>query len=72
MLLVPHCGPSVEESALPPDYQRILAVVRQAGGPVMVRQVGEVLGLDTGILGEMEPLRGKLTKPADGRFATRL
>ncbi|MFJ2188974.1 hypothetical protein ACIOJE_13635 [Kitasatospora sp. NPDC087861] len=68
------------QSALPPDYQRILAVVRQAGAPVMVRQVGEVLGLDTGIRGKLEPLRGKLTKLAergwlrkfpDGRFSTR-
>lgn len=46
------------QSALPSDYQRILAVVRQAGAPVMVRQVGEVLGLDTGIRGKLEPLRG--------------
>ncbi|SFH06172.1 hypothetical protein [Streptomyces mirabilis] len=32
----------------PPEYQRILAVVQQAAGPVMTRQVGETLGLDTG------------------------
>ncbi|MFJ1732812.1 hypothetical protein [Streptomyces sp. NPDC088254] len=33
-----------EETMLPPDYQRVLAVVREAAGPVMARQVGEVLG----------------------------
>ncbi|MGW4235101.1 hypothetical protein ACWEF9_38600 [Streptomyces sp. NPDC004980] len=46
----------------------------------MVRQVGEALGLDTGVRGKLEPLRGKLTKLADrgwlherpdGRFTIR-
>lgn len=80
VLLVPHRGPGVEEPRLPPEYQRILAVVRQAPGPVMTRHVGEALGLDTGIRGKLEPLRGKLTKLADrgwlhklpdGRFTIR-
>jgi len=57
--------PEMAETALPPEYQRILASVRAAGGPVMVRQVGEALGLDTGVRGKLEPLRGKLTKLAD-------
>ncbi|MEV4453346.1 hypothetical protein [Streptomyces mirabilis] len=48
VLLVPHRAPGVDKGALPPEYQRILAVVQQAAGPVMTRQVGEVLGLDTG------------------------
>ncbi|MCC3776474.1 hypothetical protein [Streptomyces sp. UNOB3_S3] len=30
VMLIPHRTPDVEEAALPPDYQRILAVVRQA------------------------------------------
>ncbi|MFI1165807.1 hypothetical protein ACH4UM_19870 [Streptomyces sp. NPDC020801] len=41
--LIPHRTPGMEDAALPPDYQRILAAVRQAAGPVMARQVGEEL-----------------------------
>jgi hypothetical protein len=63
--LVPDRGPGVAESALPAEYQRILTAVRQAAGPVSTRQIGEVLGLDTGVRGKLEPLRGKLTKLAD-------
>ncbi len=54
--------------ALPPDYQRILAIVRGAGGPVAVKQVGEELGLEVAVRGQLEPLRGKLSKLA-GRGA---
>jgi hypothetical protein len=81
VLLVPHRGPGVDQGALPPDYQRILAIVRGAGGPVAVKQVGEELGLDVAVRGKLEPLRGKLSKLAgrgwlrklpDGRFTTRL
>ncbi|WBO61492.1 hypothetical protein [Streptomyces camelliae] len=80
VLLVPHRGLGVEETALPGEHQRILAAVRSAGGPVMTRQVGEALGLDTGIRRRLEPLRGKLSKLAgrgwlrrlpDGRFVAR-
>lgn len=62
------------------EYQRILTAVRQAAYPVATRQIGEVLGLDTGVRGKLEPLRGKLTKLADrgwlhkrpdGKFTTR-
>ncbi|UKY54901.1 hypothetical protein [Streptomyces inhibens] len=63
--LVPDRASGVAESALPADYQRILAAVRQASGPVATRAVGEALGLDTGVRGKLEPLRGKLTKLAD-------
>ncbi|MFG2632347.1 hypothetical protein [Streptomyces sp. NPDC048473] len=68
------------ESALPAEYQRILTAVRQAAGPVATRQIGEVLGLEVGVRGKLEPLRGKLTKLADrgwlhkrpdGKFTTR-
>ncbi|MFJ1708866.1 enoyl-CoA hydratase/isomerase family protein [Kitasatospora sp. NPDC088346] len=45
VLLVPHRGPGMAQDVLPPDYQRILAVVRDTGGPVSTRQVGEELGL---------------------------
>ncbi|WP_239091970.1 hypothetical protein [Streptomyces sp. SID14478] len=66
---------------LPPDYQRILAAVRQAAGPVMARQVGDALGIDVSVRSKLEPLRGKLVrlvdrswlrKLPDGRFTTRL
>jgi len=80
VLLIPHRAPEVTETALPPEYQRILAAVRDAGGPVTVRQIGDALGLETGVRGKLEPLRGKLTKLADrgwlhkrpeGRFTVR-
>nr|WTB35961.1 hypothetical protein OG781_04925 [Streptomyces sp. NBC_00830] len=63
--VVPERGPGVLESALPAEYQRILAAVRAAGSPVATRQIGEALGVDTGVRGKLEPLRGKLTKLAD-------
>ncbi|WP_438296236.1 hypothetical protein [Streptomyces sp. HUAS TT7] len=81
VMLVPHRVPGVEEAMLPPDYQRILAVVRKAAGPVMARQVGEMLGVDVSVRAKLEPLRGKLIrltdrgwlrKLPDGRFTTRL
>jgi len=81
VLLVPHQEGGMAETALPPEYQRILAVVRQAGAPVATRAVGEALGLEAGPRGKLEPLRGKLTKLAergwlrklpDGRFTVRL
>lgn len=37
VLLVPHRGPGRGEGALPPDYQRIMKIVREAGGPVPAR-----------------------------------
>ncbi|MFD7409315.1 hypothetical protein ACFV7R_43320 [Streptomyces sp. NPDC059866] len=80
VLMVPHREPGVADTALPPEYQRILTVVAQAGGPVAVRQVGEELGLEVGVRGKLEPLRGKLSKLAgrgwllkrpDGKFTVR-
>ncbi|MEU3353095.1 hypothetical protein [Streptomyces sp. NPDC037389] len=81
VMMIPHRTSGVEETMLPPDYQRILAVVREAAGPVMARQVGEVLGVDVSVRARLEPSRGKLVRPADrgllrklpdGRFTTRL
>ncbi|MFI1565263.1 hypothetical protein ACH4ZX_19785 [Streptomyces sp. NPDC020490] len=81
VMLVPHRGPETQETMLPPDYQRILTVVRQAGGPVTARQVGETLGVDVSVKSTLEPLRGKLIRLADrgwlrkqpdGRFTNRL
>jgi hypothetical protein len=71
----------VEEAMHPLGYQRILAVARQAAGPVMARQVGEVLGVDV----KCGPSRKIAAREAgqtrrqrlaaqlpDGRFTTRL
>ncbi|MGP3980628.1 hypothetical protein [Streptomyces sp. KR80] len=80
VLLVPHRRDVADESALPGDYQRILGVVRAAGGPVRVKDVGAELGLEVEARGKLEPLRGKLSKLAgrgwlrklpDGGFAPR-
>ena len=80
VLLVPHRGPGVDQYALPPEYQKILAIVRDAGGATSTKQVGEVLGLEVAVRGKLEPLRGKLSKLAgrgwlrklpDGRFTAR-
>lgn len=81
VMLVPHRSPDTQETMLPPDYQRILTTVRQVGGPVTARQVGETLGVDVAVKSKLEPLRGKLIrltdrgwlrKQPDGRFTTRL
>jgi hypothetical protein len=81
VLLIPARAVGVGPDALPPDYHRILTIVRDAGGPVTVRAVGEVLGLPVEVRGKLEPLRGKLNKLADrawlgkladGRFAIAL
>jgi predicted ArsR family transcriptional regulator len=80
VLLIPHRSDAAEEGALPGDYRKILAIVREADGPVQVRAVGERLGLDASVRGKLEPLRAKMTKLADrgwlhkrgdGRFTTR-
>ncbi|WP_176710356.1 hypothetical protein [Streptomyces sp. Wb2n-11] len=74
VMLIPHRTSGVEETTLPPDYQRILAAVRRAAGPVMARQVGDVLGIDVSMRGKLvSPVdRGWLRKLPDGRFTTRL
>jgi hypothetical protein len=65
----------------PPDHQRILTAVRQAAGPVMAREVGEVVGADVSVRAKLEPLRSKLVRLVDrgwlhelpdGRFTIRL
>lgn len=80
VLLIPHRGDDPDETALPDDYRKILAIVRTADGPVQVRTVGEELGLEVGLRGKLEPLRAKMTKLADrgwlhkqpdGRFTAR-
>lgn len=63
--LIPYRSDAEDETALPGDYRKILAVVRDAGGPVQVKVVGERLGVDVSMRGKLEPPRGKLTKLAD-------
>ncbi|MYQ50135.1 hypothetical protein GTW41_02330 [Streptomyces sp. SID4941] len=79
VMLIPHRTPDMEESMLPPDYQRVLATVRRAADPVMARQVGDTLGVDVSVRSKLEPLRGKLVRLVnrgwlrtlpDGRFTT--
>ncbi|MEV8533997.1 hypothetical protein [Streptomyces sp. NPDC051211] len=81
VMLIPHREPGVEEGSLPWDYQRIITAVRQAAGPVMAREVGEVVGVNVTVKAKLEPLRsklvrlvdrGRLRKLPDGRFTTRL
>ncbi|MGY3676884.1 hypothetical protein [Streptomyces sp. TE33382] len=81
VMLIPHREPGADEDMLPPDYQRILAAVRQAAGPVMAREVGEVVGVDVSVRAKLEPLRSKLVRLVDrgwlhnlpdGRFTIRL
>lgn len=64
VLLIPHHGDAADEGGLPDDYRKILAIVREADGPVQVRAVGERLGLDASVYGKLEPLRAKMTKLA--------
>ncbi|MFE9648317.1 hypothetical protein ACFYO0_30225 [Streptomyces sp. NPDC006365] len=65
VLKVPHRSDVPGASALPGDYRRMLGIVKAAGGPVMVKDVGAELGIDASVPGRLEPLRGKLSKLAD-------
>jgi hypothetical protein len=76
----PHRGDAADGGGLSGDYRKILAIVREADGPVQVRAVGERLGLDASVRGKLEPLRAKMTKltdrgrlhkRGDGRFTAR-
>jgi hypothetical protein len=80
VLLVPHRSDASDEGALPGDYRKILAIVREADSPVQVRAVGERLGLGAPVRGRLEPMRAKMIKIADrgwlhkrpdGRFTAR-
>ena len=46
---------AADEGALPGDYRKILAIRREADGPVQVRAVGDRLGLDASVRGKLEP-----------------
>ena len=72
MKMIPHRAAGVEETALLPDYQRILAAVRRAAGPVMGRQVGEMVGVDVSVRAKLDPLRGKLIRMVDRGWLRKL
>ncbi|MFE0044342.1 hypothetical protein [Streptomyces albireticuli] len=57
-MLIPQSALGVEEGTLPPKYQRVLAAVRQAAGPIMARQVGEVLKVDVSVRGNWNRCAG--------------
>ncbi|GHH79294.1 hypothetical protein GCM10018793_31720 [Streptomyces sulfonofaciens] len=63
VLLIPHRSDAADEGG-PGDYRKVLAIVREADGPVQVRAVGERLGLDASVHGKLEPSRAKMTKLA--------
>ncbi|WP_331734047.1 hypothetical protein OG345_41090 (plasmid) [Streptomyces sp. NBC_01220] len=65
VLLIPHREPGMGEESLPPDYRRIMTIVRDSGGPVRVKDVGSELGLEAEVKGRLEPLRAKMTKLTD-------
>ncbi|MGW0853702.1 hypothetical protein [Streptomyces sp. NPDC002690] len=46
MPLIPHRSDAADEDALLGGCRKILAIVREADGPVQVRAVGERLGMD--------------------------
>jgi hypothetical protein len=60
------------EDALPPEYRKIMGILRAAAGPVMAKAVGEKLGIDVKSPGKVEPLRGKLGKLAERGWARKL
>ncbi|MER5906329.1 hypothetical protein ABT150_40680 [Streptomyces mirabilis] len=41
VLLIPARAAGIDPDVLPQDYQRLVAIVREAAGPVTVRAVGE-------------------------------
>lgn len=52
MLLIPARAAGIGADDLPPDYQRILPIVREAAGRVKAKEVGGVLGLPFGARGK--------------------
>jgi len=72
VLLIPARVGGLDAEALPPDYQQILAIVRDAAGPAKVKEVGAKLGQAVEMRGKLEPLRGKMTKLADRGWLRKL
>jgi hypothetical protein len=72
VLLIPYRTADMQDAELPADYRRIVAIVREAAGPVAVKEVGAVLGLAVEARGKLEPLRGKMNRPADRAWLRKL
>lgn len=72
VLLIPHRAPGMGEDVLPPEYRKIMEILRGAAGPVMAKAVGEKLGIEVKVPGRIEPLRGKLSKLAERGWARKL
>jgi len=72
VLLIPVRVGDGDVGVLPADYQRIWTIVRDAAGPVKVKDVGSVLGLPVGERGKLEPLRAKLSRLADRGWLRKL
>ena len=65
VLLIPARTAGIDPDVLPKDYQRLVAIAREAAAPVTVRAVGEVLGLPVEVRGKLEPLWAKLNRMTD-------
>lgn len=80
VLLIPHRSDAADGAALPGDYRKILAIVRESDGPLPVRRLASGWAWTRRLRGRLEPLRAKMTKLADrgwlhkrpdGRFTAR-
>ena len=63
VLLIPFRGECPDESVLPGHYRQLPSIMRVSAG--QVQAVGEELGLEVEVRGNLEPLRAKLVKLAD-------
>ncbi|MFJ9382098.1 hypothetical protein [Streptomyces sp. NPDC101455] len=70
MRLVPDRTEGMGAEVLTPEYQRIMAIVAGAGGPVMAKDVAIALGRET-TPGKVEPVRGQLRKLSDRGWLAR-
>ncbi|MEV0282450.1 hypothetical protein AB0I22_39700 [Streptomyces sp. NPDC050610] len=70
MRLVPDRTEGVGVEVLTPEYQRIMAIVAGASGPVMAKDVAIALGRET-TPGKVEPVRGQLRKLSDRGWLAR-
>ncbi|MFI5800046.1 hypothetical protein [Streptomyces sp. NPDC051677] len=72
VLLIPVRAGDIGPEVLSADYRRILAIVREAAGPVKAKEVGAALDLPVEVRGKLEPLRGKMNKLADRGWLRKL
>jgi hypothetical protein len=72
VLLIPHRTAEMQDTELPSDHRRVVKIVREAAGPIAVKEVGTVLGLAVESRGKLEPLRGKMNRLADRAWLRKL